>query len=254
MTDTIDKDIKEQFEIQTDHNLASLHDADWWADYFDHDQEFGAFMEDAYSSEGKYSIRVNPYTGKKEMMVAGTDSYGNWLQNVAEGTPSAWKGVSLKKREEASEYYDEIARQNNVDVIYGHSRGAAHLTDMQYEATYVGIDGATSIGHKRPDMVNVIGDQFFDKVIGRGHKDTVRLEGRGFHNVTKSKARVKRENTNKKQLVARAKKQAKFQDKSKFTAKKTRTRSEIRKTDPRKKKKVKNERRRTRRVYNKRRF
>jgi len=192
-----------EFDQQTSHEYKDLHSADWWEQYFEKDTGFGTFMEDAYAADGKYAIRINPVTGKKEMMIAGTDSYGNWIQNVAEGLKgTATEKASLHHRENASEYYDEIAENAGVEVIYGHSRGAAHLTDMKYEATYVGIDGATSIGHKRPDMVNVIGDQAFDKIIGFGHKDTVKLKKRGFHNVTKSKTRIKAETKAKHQKTA----------------------------------------------------
>lgn len=184
----------DEFDIQVDGSRIDEHSGQWWADYFEKDTGFAGFMEDAYASEQKYSIRINPITKKKEMMVAGTDSLGNWAQNVAEGLKgTAAQEVSLISRYEGSDFYDEIAEREGVDVIYGHSRGAAHLTDMKYDATYVGIDGATSIGSKRPDMVNVIGDQAFDRIIGMGHKNTVHVHDRAFHNVTKSKVRAKAE-------------------------------------------------------------
>lgn len=46
------------------------------------DPLFKQFAQDAYDSEEGYAIRTNPYTGEKEMFVAGTRNIPQWGLNV----------------------------------------------------------------------------------------------------------------------------------------------------------------------------
>ena len=62
---------------------------EWWDHYLDR-SKMDEFLTAAYDNPNGYAIRINPMTGKKEMMIAGTRSrndYGvrDWVQNVAEG-------------------------------------------------------------------------------------------------------------------------------------------------------------------------
>jgi len=43
---------------------------------------FGEFVDHAYGNQEGYAIRINPVTGEKEMMVAGSKSIGDWILNA----------------------------------------------------------------------------------------------------------------------------------------------------------------------------
>lgn len=46
-----------------------------------HDSDFKEFVNESYKDKHGYAIRVNPKTGKKEMMVAGSRNVGDWVSN-----------------------------------------------------------------------------------------------------------------------------------------------------------------------------
>jgi len=194
--------------------------ASYWSNAFDDDPGMSDFLNEAYESNGKFAIRVNPNTGLKEMMIAGSDTTGNWLQNVSETLPTnPFGGLSDVIRKDASAYYDEIAKQNDVDVIYGHSRGYAHLHDMESTAIKVGLNGANVLTEKDDTIVNVSGKGIFDQLVGSSNK-TVDVSERDFHNVTRSKKRARQEDKFTKQ-VKRAYKKRPRSDR-KFTRKRKR--------------------------------
>lgn len=186
---------------------------DFWKQYLS-DAKVSEFMNAAYESPDGYSIRVNPLTGKKEMFIAGTRSRGgdfairDWLQNAAEGihhAPLLEEGVdsffgegtfegldvigswSEAQRDKGSARYSEIAKDNGVEVVYGHSRGAAVMSGMKGGFIKVGLDGASAIGHD-DEYVNIVQRWgLFDRAIGLGHKGNIGVGGRKFHDVTQSK-------------------------------------------------------------------
>lgn len=185
---------------------------DYW-DGFLEKSKMSEFLTAAYDNPNGYAIRVNPLTGKKEMMIAGTRNRGDfsirdWTQNIAEGihhTPygkelteafmgeGAWDkfdfigSYSESKRDEGSARYEAIAREENVDVVYGHSRGAAVMSGMNGPWESVGLDGASYIGHHK-SYTNIVQKKgIFDRMIGAGHKGNIGVRDVGFHNVTVKK-------------------------------------------------------------------
>lgn len=196
------------------------------------DKNFGRFVEAAYEAPEGYAIRINPYTGKKEMMIAGTRHSTQWLLNamdsglyggdklmktganfvldntinrvtdpVGELLPKAHiKGVKLLEnvdipRKQKERYYTQIAKENNVDVVYGHSRGGAMVADMKLPkgTQKVGLDSAMLIAH-HTGMKNLnegggwnpLG--LFDRAIGLTGKDNVTFDASTFspHKVWKT--------------------------------------------------------------------
>jgi len=91
-------------------------------------------------------------------------------------------------RYKKTRYLERIAKQEGVDVIYGHSRGAAILADMELPSntTKVGLDGAMSIAADK-DMLNLQEHGFtgfFDKVIGASGENNVNFDlGPKLHSV-----------------------------------------------------------------------
>ena len=146
-----------------------------------HTKDFNNFAEDAYdpSRTDGYAIRVNPRTGENEMFVRGTTFKRGgieWIQNAAETKPARYiapnlRQKSLRWRRRHSKKLSRVARENNVEVIYGHSRGAAVVNDMDVPgATKVGLDGAMMLAHDK-SMPNYRQNQWFDKFISIGGKN-----------------------------------------------------------------------------------
>jgi hypothetical protein len=159
---------------------------------FGADKHLGVGVSAAYASEDGYSLQVNPYTGDTEMFVRGTTfkGYGReWASNVLEsdivkyGFGGPYKYLSKhsqNKRESHAKHLSDIARKNGVKVIYGHSRGATIVADMDVPgASRVGLDGAFIIAnrHKTGGMVNYRQRQGFDALIGMKAPKTVVKKG-----------------------------------------------------------------------------
>lgn len=160
---------------------------------------FKDLVNDAYNSRDGYSISKNPDTGELEMFIAGSRNEFDWKSNAydyvaynserymsplldeiwkkefeqpAELRPNlTWFDVPRKYREWK---LGRIARNNNIQVIYGHSRGGAILADMNAgEARKVGLDAAMSIADNL-DMQNYFEfgiqnkskSKYFDQLIG----------------------------------------------------------------------------------------
>lgn len=136
---------------------------------------FNDFANEAYASERGYAIRVNPVTGQKEMFIAGTRTAQDWASNAMEIRPKGGKWYAkhmfkdladseqfddldhhaTKWREEAQQHYEEVAIEEGVEVIYGHSRGGAIVADMNLpdDVQKVGLDAAMVIADNK-GMVN----------------------------------------------------------------------------------------------------
>ena len=134
---------------------------------------FNQFANQAYTTERGYAIRVNPLTGQKEMFIAGTRNQQDWASNLLEISPHGTKllgnhlytfGIDLEDqwtdhaspwRKRAQSYYEQVALDEHVDIIYGHSRGGAIVADMQVsdDIQKVGLDAAMIIADNK-DMIN----------------------------------------------------------------------------------------------------
>jgi len=145
---------------------------------------FRSFAKQAYSSKHGYAIRENKSTGEKEMFVRGTTFKRGgieWVQNVLESPASALAGggfglagdVSRHIRNKHAKFLGDIARKNNVDVIYGHSRGAAIVEEMHVPgAVKLGLDGATLL-NRHTTISNYRQRQAFDGLIGVNSRKTI---------------------------------------------------------------------------------
>jgi len=148
-------------------------------------QPFHRFANKAYSAPHGYAIRVNKRTGEKEMFVRGTTFRRGgveWLQNIAESplsyagglVPTISRDVSKHFRRKYSKFLSDIARKEKVDVIYGHSRGAAVVEDMHVPgATKLALDGATIL-NQRSTITNYRQSQLFDGIIGLNARSTIK--------------------------------------------------------------------------------
>lgn len=166
------------------------------------DPEFEEFSKLAYTSKKGYAIRVNPRTGQKEMFIAGTRSTGQHVLNVWDGilyNTQAIFGDELDHtwenetglpswtrpditffdpwRKYKTDQFEQIARREGVDVIYGHSRGGAIVADMDVDdhVVKIGLDSAMIIAEHK-DMVNynewgTTPSGVFDGFIGLTGKD-----------------------------------------------------------------------------------
>lgn len=99
---------------------------------------------------------------------------------------------STVARDSYAAYIDDIIREEDVEVVYGHSRGAAIMSGLKEDVVMIGLDGSTFISHDDADFINLVqepveGSFSFDKLISTGYKNNVQLSGRAFHDVTESK-------------------------------------------------------------------
>lgn len=198
----------------------------YWKDFMKA-SDMSSFMGAAYDSPDGYAIRTNPLTGVKEMMIAGTHGpltvkgIKEWGSNILEGLDSLTQhGIPVLNnfsvhREGYGDKIAEIAEQEGVQVVYGHSRGAAIMSHFDEDKFVgIGLDGATYLGEAKQKFINVnAGKQVFDRAIGAFHKRTVHVEGVTFHDVTKTKyssgAKAKAEKKAAKEEWKKAKKEAK---------------------------------------------
>jgi len=148
-------------------------------------KSFSDFANKAYKAKRGYAIRRNPTTGEKEMFVRGTTFKRGgieWFQNFAE-TPVVEKfgmgeqlvgDVSRHIRGQYSKFLSKVAVDNQVDVVYGHSRGGAIVNDMLVgKIRKVSLDGATIL-NRTPRVTNYRQKQAFDAVIGLNSRATVK--------------------------------------------------------------------------------
>lgn len=167
--------------------------------------DFGGFAEKAYSNPEGYAIRWNPVTRKKEMFVAGTRRFSDWVLNFEDTKlthpaipikPVFGTGLIPKVRPiygSAVQKYHDIARKEGVDVIYGHSRGGAIVSDIPrgpYQR--IGLNAATFMAKNKGKVINFRGTSLFDRAIGfdpLGRK--VVRKNTAFHKVWKKNANVR---------------------------------------------------------------
>lgn len=182
----------------------------------------------AYDNEDGYYIQDNPVTGKREMYIAGTRNMDDWFHNVYDGglagadeiadhaniggvLDAAGLGVVHKalpnfigntrvphpdflkfdlKRRRQVKRFERIAHENGVEVVYGHSRGGALVSDMKGEFDKVGLDSAMVIASDT-DMINYHQhgtlrhpERVFDDILSlRGSDNVVVQDSHTFHQV-----------------------------------------------------------------------
>jgi len=147
------------------------------------DKSFDKFVKASYDNPEGYSIRWNPLTRKKEMIIAGTRTGRDWIANLGD---TLWEYSNKGSQrtpwmQKVIAKYDKIAKQQGVQVIYGHSRGGSILQDMKFNGEKFGLNAAMVMGHNK-NMRNFRGGSVFDKVLGTtGKKNTYRRSN--FHKV-----------------------------------------------------------------------
>lgn len=227
-----DKEIAEAYDAETvvstsNDELAMFHynydlassqkgDPDYWDNYMS-STAMSSFLNAAYQSPDGYAIRTNPVTGMKEMMIAGTHSpttaqgLEEWGSNITEGLEHAVTFghsdlvANVDGRKQFAADLEHIAHEEGVEVVYGHSRGAAILSHFDpTEFIGIGLDGASFIGDKNSGFINIRSNQVFDSSIGAFKKNTVVLKKKKFHDVTTQKKVAK-----KKKLTTKSDKLAK---------------------------------------------
>lgn len=155
---------------------------------------FQHFAKEAYKAPDGYALRLNRDTGKTEMFVAGTRDRDQWLLNAWDAfmmSPANYTGIHTGKevewldpwRHEKQKMYGAIANDNNVDVIYGHSRGGALVADMPLHpcTQRVGLDAAMVLASNKK-MLNLTEagtcnpTGLFDAGIGKTGKKNVSVD------------------------------------------------------------------------------
>lgn len=158
---------------------------------------FDEFAKESYDDANGYAIRINPTTGDKEMFIAGTKNAKQWALNAWDMPWYNLANVTHIKafermdpwRYKKTKYFEKIAREENVDVIYGHSRGGAILADMDVgdHVTKVGLDAAMIIAAEKNttnlhEYEGVTG--IFDEFLSITGKENVDFDlGPRFHSV-----------------------------------------------------------------------
>ena len=203
-------------------NKAKLLDKDDFKGILE-ERNFGDAMDLAYEQHAMhdgyglgYQLRINPNTGEREMFVAGSDGWKDWVLNgidaVYSGTEhffgreldKVWESetglpsvtrLDLRNldvyRTERSKKLSKIAKDFDVDVVYGHSRGGAIVADMdlsgtkrdgtKFSGTKIGVDSAMIIA-KNKNMKNYHRGSAFDYILSSTGKDNeVVNSGRSFH-------------------------------------------------------------------------
>lgn len=190
-------------DFDLNHQLGKQGSPTYWKEFFVNSGVDHGVAQSYKNPDGVY-IRTNPETGYKEMFVRGTTfkHFGyEWFQNTTEGAMRLFEKAAnfmnvnehnVKSaehlvnniRDNYSDYVEHLAESNNVDVIYGHSRGGAVISKLDGEKyKLIGLDAATAIGYENSDLLNIRANQIFDKGIGLGHKNEVVVKGVPFHAV-----------------------------------------------------------------------
>lgn len=179
------------------------------------DKEFQDFAARAYASEDGYAIRVNKRTGQKEMFVAGTRYGSQWalnaldsvLYNMDLAATTAANELEVELQVEAGievpvplhkldvnifgrvdiprhrkqRFFEDIAAEHGIHVLYGHSRGGSMIADMDFEGQKIGLDAAMIIAHNK-DMLNINEGQginplgLFDEILALTGEDNVHFD------------------------------------------------------------------------------
>jgi hypothetical protein len=183
------------------------------------------FMMDAYNSDKGYAVKRNPTTGLNEMFVAGTHKpttkkgVKEWVQNIGEGvehltlTDNKRFNVFTHHRQNFAHKLEDAAHSEKVDVVYGHSRGAAIISDFEAkdDFIFIGLDGATGITREHDNILNILhkGDLFDNAIAAHDkHSRNIHVPGK-FHNVT---APSLRRHAKKKEKASKSKKKDKKEE------------------------------------------
>ena len=175
--------------------------------------DFEFYMNAAYEQHGidhnrglGYSIRWNPHTGQKEMYVAGSQGWKDWLLNAVDTVYYGAEKIFGKEldavwtaetdlppntrpnltqfdfyRNERSKKLSKIAKEEGVAVVYGHSRGGAVVADLDFTGRKVGVDAAMIIANNK-DMENYHRQSVFDEILGATGKNNIPVDtGYGMH-------------------------------------------------------------------------
>jgi hypothetical protein len=145
-------------------------------------------------AEGGERLVNNVVTGG--IATAGTFAVGPEVgatYNQAAMYSEVGSDISKAARQTFADFLVEEAEKYNVKVIYGHSRGAAILSDMKLDVVKVGLDGFTEV----TDDINFInitnsGMFNFDRLISK-RKGRLELDKRKFHDVTEKSRFVKKQ-------------------------------------------------------------
>ena len=176
--------------------------------YYINQPSFDTFAKEAYKSRDGYAIRINPSSHQREMFVAGTRHLSDWLANIVEAAwfnkgsvneiyPLPIQDSDILKaiddhvkdpfpyRKKYISKLNEIAKQNNIATVYGHSRGGALVAEMDGPFDKVALDGAmilTTVGDS--NILNIEArKQAFDWIIGLGGEHNVTKKTSHFHRV-----------------------------------------------------------------------
>jgi len=141
-------------------------------------------FEKAYKSKDGFYVQNSSDVGNT-LYVRGTAKPTEWIQNILEGplvplTTNPFLKVSrlgsLLARKNFANKLDKVANENNVQQVYGHSRGDAVLSDMNFKGKKVGYDGATILRRPRTKYQNYRQNQWFDKLISLGGRNNITIE------------------------------------------------------------------------------
>lgn len=171
------------------------------------------FKQKAYDSPGGAAIRVNPITGEKEMFIAGSRTGKDIRESMtlfaksfvhAKFGPLSQFGQDVVAEKQAdAEFLIELARENGVKVVYGHSAGSVLASYFpQDEFKVIGINGATRL-HEDRDIVNIRDNTILDMAISKrgtifSKKKDMIVEGYEYHDATKLKVKPSKEANMKK--------------------------------------------------------
>lgn len=146
---------------------------------FSHSEDLSNLMKEAYHNHSGFAIGI--IDGVKSMCVAGTRTLRDWGRNIRDVTRL---GRFAPQRRKHISYLEKFAKNNDVKCVYGHSRGAALVSDMRVPGIKkVGLDGAMIIANNKK-MTNYHTGDLFDRFLALGGKRNYKDNRlKGFHHV-----------------------------------------------------------------------
>lgn len=176
--------------------------------------DFKKGFDIAYGNKGRkfrdvgISYAINPNTGEREMFVAGTGNWLDWVFNVTNavtyGTEkvigplldNTWRINTrhynfLQRRPKLYDLHIDrksqqrgiarLARKHGVDVMYGHSRGGALVSDASFSGKKYGLDAAMLLA-ENTDVTNYRRPGLIDWSLGiSGKRNQIVTSGHGIH-------------------------------------------------------------------------
>ena len=138
---------------------------------------FSKHMERAYDSKGGFSIGT--IDGVRVMFVGGVSTQKEALMAMTEWTKSG-KKWSKSNMDEKAARYESIAKDNKVQVVVGHSRGAGIVSRMDGPWQKLSLDGAMYLAKKKAkDTINLHRQGLFDRMIASTGKKNKGVKGTG---------------------------------------------------------------------------